>query len=98
MGVEGEVVLVPLACAVIASTLLHEMTEKPCGVFVVHALRMPLHTKDALEDGALHGFDGAITGKTYGTELCACVCHCLVMEAVDEDFSAEELSQEGVFQ
>ena len=56
MGVEGEMVVVPLACAVIAGALLHEMTEKTCGVFVVHALGMPLHADDALELCAFEGF------------------------------------------
>ena len=70
MGVERKMLLVPTTGALIACSFFHEMAEQACRVFVVHALWMPLHADDALEGGALHGFDGAIASKTHRAKLC----------------------------
>ena len=53
------------------------------GQSLLHALRMPLNAKDALELGTLDGLDDAVLGRSHNAELIASIADSLVVERVD---------------
>ena len=94
MRVEGEYALVQLLCLAKLIGSLHEPREE-WQTIIAKPLRMPLHSDYRLVFVAFHCLNYAVGRCRRHVESRSRLCHCLVVERVDESPLTVELAESG---